>query len=140
MILKNAYTTSDGGEQAPCPFCGSHDTSWHPGGKYSYDRVYCDACCTEFTFYPPEGKHRIGGPKLNETMGRWDERPETDNEHCPFCGGEPEYDGIMNSTYLFVDAYCPTCRVYYQFQKFPTVKTAAGNLRKAKRAFGRRAK
>lgn len=140
MILRGQYVTSDGGEQRPCPFCGSEKTSWHPGGKYSYDRIYCDNCHTEFTFFPPAGEHRMGGPKCSETIERWNERADADGEHCPFCGGEPEYDGIMNSMYLFVDAYCPACKVYYQFQKFPTVKTAAGNLKKAKRAFGRRAK
>jgi len=140
MLLKSSYVTSDGGEQRTCPFCGSTDTEWRAGGPYSYDHVYCNGCKTEFTFYPPAGKHRIGGPKLSETIERWNERADTDGEHCPFCGSDVEYDGIMNTMYLFVDAYCPTCRVYYQFQKFPTVKTAAGNLRKAKRAFGRRAK
>ena len=28
VILGSAYATSDGGEQEPCPFCGSTDTSW----------------------------------------------------------------------------------------------------------------
>ena len=31
-----------GGEQGPCPFCGSTDTSWQEGGPYSYDQIYCN--------------------------------------------------------------------------------------------------
>ena len=53
VILRSAYVTSDGGEQEPCPFCGSTDTSWREGGPYSYDQIYCNHCLTEFTFYPP---------------------------------------------------------------------------------------
>ena len=140
MILRSAYVTSDGGEHAPCPFCGSTDTSWRGGGPYSYDQIYCDHCLTEFTFYPPAGTHRIGGPQLTETLERWDGRADSDPDWCPFCGCEAvEFDGIMNHSTFFADAYCPDCRVRFEFQKVEKGKSDASNLKRAKKAFGRRA-
>lgn len=139
MILNGGYTRSDEGEHAPCPFCGSTDTEWRAGGRYSYDQVYCHGCLTEFTFYPPAGEHRIGGPRLDETLGRWDGRADPDPERCPFCGGgSVEFDGIMNISSFFADAYCPDCRVRFEFQRSKLGKVPANNLRKARKAFGRR--
>lgn len=140
MILNSGYVSSDGGEHAPCPFCGSADTSWSAGGPYSYDHVYCNHCLTEFTFYPPAGKHRIGGPQLGETLERWDGRADSDPDWCPFCGCEAvEFDGSMNYSTFFADAYCPDCRVRFEFQKVKKGKNDSNNLKRAKKAFGRRA-
>ena len=139
VILSSTYATSDGGEQEPCPFCGSTDTSWRGGGPYSYDQIYCNHCLTEFTFYPPAGAHRIGGPQLTETLERWNQRADTDPDRCPFCGCEAvEFDGIMNYSTFFADAYCPECRVRFEFQRSKIGKVPANNLRKARKAFGRR--
>lgn len=139
VILGSAYATSDGGEQEPCPFCGSTDTSWREGGPYSYDQIYCNHCLTEFTFYPPAGTHRIGGPQLTETLERWNQRADPDPDWCPFCGCEAvEFDGIMNYSTFFADAYCPDCRVRFEFQKVRKGKVEVSNLKKAKKAFGRR--
>lgn len=139
MILSGGYTRSEGGDHAPCPFCGSTDTEWRAGGAYSYDRVYCNGCLTEFTFYPPAGTHRIGGPQLTETLERWNQRADPDPDRCPFCGCEAvEFDGIMNYSTFFADAYCPGCRVRFEFQRSKLGKVPANNLRKARKAFGRR--
>lgn len=139
MILNGGYTRSDGGEHAPCPFCGSVDTRWSAGGPYSYDQIYCNHCLTEFTFYPPAGTHRIGGPQLTETLERWNQRADTGPDRCPFCGCEAvEFDGIMNYSTFFADAYCPACRVRFEFQRSKLGKVPANNLRKARKAFGRR--
>ncbi len=140
MILKSAYITSDGGKQEPCPFCGSEDTAWKEGGPYSYDIIYCEHCLTEFTFYPPAGKHRIGGPQLTETLERWNQRADPDPDLCPFCGCDAiEFDGIMNYSSFFADAYCPDCRVRFEFQRAKKGKVEEKNLSKAKKAFGKRA-
>ena len=140
VILRNAYVTSDGGEYEPCPFCGSTDTSWLAGGQYSYDRVYCNHCLTEFTFYPPAGTHRIGGPQRTETLERWNQRADPDQDRCPFCGCEAvEFDGIMNYSTFFADAYCPDCRVRFEFQRAKKGKVEASNLKKARKAFEKRA-
>ena len=140
MILNSGYVSSDGGKHAPCPFCGSVDTSWNAGGSYSYDHVYCNHCLTEFTFYPPAGKHSIGGPQLGETLERWDGRADSDPDWCPFCGCEAvEFDGIMNYSTFFADAYCPDCRVRFEFRKVRKGKNDSNNLKRAKKAFGRRA-
>lgn len=139
MILNSGYINSDGVEHAPCPFCGSADTRWDAGGRYSYDHAYCNHCLTEFTFYPPAGKHRIGGPRLAETLERWDSRANSDQDQCPFCGCEAvQFDGIMNSSPFFVDAYCPDCRVRFEFQKVNKSKDDVNNLKMAKKAFRRR--
>ena len=139
MILNGGYTRSDGGKHAPCPFCGSTDTDWIGGGRYSYDHVYCNGCLTEFTFYPPAGTHRIGGPQLTETLERWNQRADPDPDWCPFCGCEAvEFDGIMNYSTFFADAYCPDCRVRFEFQKVKKGKVEANNLKKARKAFGKR--
>ena len=139
MIVNAGYTRSDGGEHASCPFCGSTDTSWRGGGPYSYDQIYCNHCLTEFTFYPPAGTHRIGGPQLTETLERWNQRADPDPDRCPFCGsGSVEFDGIMNYSTFFADAYCPACRVRFEFQRSKLGKAPANNLRKARKAFGRR--
>lgn len=140
MILNGGYTRSDGGEYAPCPFCGSTDTEWRAGGCYSYDHVYCHGCLTEFTFYPPAGTHRIGGPQLTETLERWNQRADHDQEWCPFCGCEAvEFSGIMNYSTFFADVYCPDCRVRFEFQKAKKGKVESNNLKKARKAFGKRA-
>lgn len=136
MILRSTYMISEGGSDEPCPFCGSDDVSWHAGGKYSYDEVYCHHCLTEMTFYPPEGTHRMGGPQLMETMGRWERR--ADGGECPFCGGKVEYDGDMNYSTFFADAYCPTCRIRFEFQRAKKGKSEAANAKKAVRAMARR--
>lgn len=139
MILNGGYTRSEGGDHAPCPFCGSTDTDWIAGGRYSYDHVYCNGCKTEFTFYPPAGECRVGGPRLDETLERWDRRADPDPGRCPFCGGGAvEFDGIMNYSTFFADAYCPDCRVRFEFQRSKLGKVPANNLRKARKAFGRR--
>lgn len=139
VILRSAYVTSDGGEQEPCPFCGSTDTSWREGGPYSYDQIYCNHCLTEFTFYPPAGTHRIGGPQLTETLERWNQRADPDPGRCPFCGCEAVgFDGIMNHSTFFAGAYCPACRVRFEFQRSKLGKVPANNPRKARKAFGRR--
>ena len=39
---------------------------------------------------------------------------------------------------FFVDAYCPDCRVRFEFQRVRLGKVPANNLRKARKAFGRR--
>ena len=140
MILNSGYITSDGGEHSSCPFCGSTDTSWRAGGRYSYDQVYCNHCLAEFTFYPPAGEHRMGGPQLAETLERWDQRADPDPRSCPFCGCEEvEFDGIMNHSTFFADAYCPDCCVRIEFQRVRRGKSEAVNLRKARKAFGKRA-
>lgn len=144
MIVRGTYVTSDAGEHAPCPFCGSTDTDLRPGGPYSYDQVYCNGCKTEFTFYPPAGEHRMGGPKLTETTDRWDSRANDDRGmgpvRCPFCWcGRIEFDGLMNYSTFFADAYCPDCRVRFEFQRVKRGKVPANDLRKAREAFGRRA-
>ncbi len=139
MMLRSAYVTSDGGDHAPCPFCGSTDTDWRPGGRYSYDQVYCNGCRTEFTFYPPAGEHRIGGPQLTETLERWDARADEDSGRCPFCGCEAvEFDGLMNVSTFFADAWCPDCKVRFEFQRVRLGRVPANNLRRAREAFGRR--
>ena len=139
MILSGGYTRSEGGDHAPCPFCGSTDTEWRAGGRYSYDQVYCNGCLTEFTFYPPAGMHRIGGPQLTETLERWNQRADTDPDRCPFCGGDAvEFDGIMNYSTFFADAYCPDCRVRFEFQKAKKGKVESNNLKKARKAFRKR--
>lgn len=140
MIIRGLYTTGDGGEQSPCPFCGSTDTDLHMGGTYSYDKVYCNGCLTEFTFYPPAGTNRIGGPQVAETVSRWNGRGDQDQDCCPFCGCESiEFDGIMNHSMFFADAYCPDCRVRFEFQRVKKGGVKANNLKKARKAFGRRA-
>ena len=140
MILNGGYTKSDGGEHAPCPLCGSTDTEWRAGGRYSYDHVYCNGCLTEFTFYPPAGTHRIGGPQLTETLERWNQRADPDPDRCPFCGCEAvEFDGIMNYSTFFADAYCPACRVRFEFQRTRKGKTGVNDLTRTVKAFGRRA-
>lgn len=139
MIFRSAYVTSDGGEQEPCPFCGSNDTSWREGGPYSYDQIYCNHCLTEFTFYPPAGTHRIGGPQLTETLERWNGRADVDPDWCPFCGCEAvEFDGIMNYSTFFADAYCPDCKVRFEFQRAKKGNVESNNLKKARKAFGKR--
>ena len=122
-----------------CPFCGSHDIELRPRrGAYDHDAIYCNGCKTEFTYYP------------THIAEMWNRRTETDGEHCPFCGGEVEYAGVMNSQYLFPDAYCPTCRWKIQFQgvKAATTKKRDANeinkcrertMDKARKALGRRA-
>lgn len=110
VILSSAYATSDGGEQEPCPFCGSTDTSW-----------------------------REGGPQLTETLERWNHRSDPDPDRCPFCGCEAvEFDGIMNYSTFFADAYCPDCRVRFEFQKAKKGKVEASNMKKARKTFGKR--
>lgn len=141
MIVRGAYvTSSDAGYCAPCPFCGSRDTDLRPGGRYSYDQVYCNGCLTEFTFYPPAGEqHGEGGPRLGETLSRWEGRSDPDPERCPFCGwGLVEFDGLMNYSMFFADAYCPACRVRFEFQRVKRGKVKVNDLRKAREAFGRR--
>lgn len=139
MLIRGLYTTEDAGEHAPCPFCGSDDTDLVPGGTYSYDYVRCNGCLTEFVFYPPAGGHGIGGPQLTETLERWDGRADPDPDWCPFCGCEAvEFDGYMNYSTFFADAYCPDCRVRFEFQRVKKGKVEANNLRKARRAFGSR--
>lgn len=139
MMLSGGHARSDGGGHAPCPFCGSTDTEWRAGGTYSYDQVYCLGCRTEFTFYPPAGECRAGGPRLGETLRRWDGRADRDPGWCPFCGCEAvEFDGVMNHSTFFADAYCPDCRVRFEFQTVKRGKVRANDLRKARRAFGRR--
>lgn len=62
-----------------------------------------------------------------------------EQEPCPFCGSEAvEFDGIMNYSTFFADAYCPDCRVRFEFQKAKKGKVESNNLKKAKKAFGRR--
>ena len=139
MILRGTYVNGDAGRHAPCPFCGSEDTDLRPGGKYSYDQVYCNGCLTEFTFYPPAGEHRVGGPKLGETVDRWDGRADPDPGWCPFCGCDGvEFEGVMNYSQFFADAYCLDCKVRFEFQRVKKGKNDANNVRKARAAFGRR--
>ena len=89
----------------PCPFCGSTDIRYvGRAGRFDNEHVYCNGCKTEFTNIPPH----IG------TM--WNHRAGVDRECCPFCGGDIEYDGIMNYSTLFCDAYCPTCGWRFEFQ------------------------
>lgn len=62
-----------------------------------------------------------------------------DHAPCPFCGGDAvEFDGVMNHSTFFADAYCPACRVRFEFQRSKLGKVPANNLRKARKAFGRR--
>lgn len=132
-------TRSMGEGAYPCPFCGSADVTWYAGGTYSYDQAYCNGCLTEFTFYPPAGEHRIGGPRLSETSGRWRTRADPDPGRCPFCGsGRVEFDGIMNHSTFFADAYCTECRVRFEFQRVKRGRVRENDLRKARKAFGRR--
>ena len=121
-----------------CPFCGSTDIELVPRrGRYDYDAIYCNGCKTQFTYYP------------THIAEMWDRRTETDGEHCPFCGGEVEYDGAMNDQYLFPDVYCPTCGWKIQFQGVKAATTTKRDVdeirkcrertvKKAQKAFGRR--
>lgn len=139
MIIRGQYTISDGGEQSPCPFCGSTDTDLRPGGAYSYNKVYCNGCLTEFTFYPRDSD-RLRVKMIDNTLRRWNGRVDPDSERCPLCGCKAiEFDGIMNYSTFFADAYCPDCRVRFEFQRVKKGKSEPNNLRKAKKAFGRRA-
>ena len=62
-----------------------------------------------------------------------------EQETCPFCGCEAvEFDGIMNYSTFFADAYCLDCRVRFEFQKVKKGKVEANNLKKARKAFGKR--
>lgn len=73
-------------------------------------------------------------------MERWNQRADPDPDWCPFCGCEAvEFDGIMNHSMFFADAYCPDCRVRFEFQKAKKGKVEANNLKKARKAFGKRA-
>lgn len=139
MILRGEYVTEDAGRHAPCPFCGSEDTDLRPGGPYTYNQVYCNGCLTEFTFYP---RHEDGlrGKTLTNTLSRWDGRADPDPGWCPFCGCEDvEFDGVMNYSQFFTDAYCPDCHVRFEFQGTRVGVVRANNVRKARAAFGRRA-
>ena len=119
-----------------CPFCGSADVELRPRrGAYDYDSIYCHGCKTEFTYYP------------THIVDVWSKRTETDNEHCPFCGGEVEFDGDYNYQYFFADAYCPTCRWMFQFQgtkaaspreEGDVLKAREKTIAKARKAFARR--
>lgn len=122
----------------PCPFCGSADIEFRQRrGAYDWDAIYCNGCKTEFTYYP------------THIADVWNHRTETDSEHCPFCGSKVEFDGNMNSQFLFPDAYCPTCRWRIQFQgvKAATTKKRDADeinkcrertMAKARKAFARR--
>lgn len=121
-----------------CPFCGSSNIRLITrAGAYDYDKIYCDGCRTEFTYYP------------THIADVWNKRTKTDNEHCPFCGGEVEYDGLMNHQYLFPDAYCPTCgwRIEFQGTKGATTtkrdadeinRCKERTMAKARKAFAKR--
>ena len=122
----------------PCPFCGSTDITFRRrSGAYDYDKIYCNGCRTEFTYHP------------THIADVWNHRTETDNEHCPFCGGEVEFDGGMNYQYLFPDAYCPTCGWRMEFQGVKAATTTKRDadeinkcrkrtMAKARKAFARR--
>ena len=111
-----------------CPLCGSTDIEvrFHKSA-YDQDSIYCYGCKTEYTLYPEP---------ISE---RWNRRAEADGEHCPFCGGEVEFDGIMNFQHLFGDTYCPTCRIRFEFQSTSAAKTREKTIAKAKKAFAKRA-
>lgn len=111
-----------------CPFCGSANVEARlHKGAYDCDSLYCNGCKTEYTLYP-------------ENIGiRWNRRAETDGEHCPFCGGDVEFDGVMNYRYMFADAYCPTCRIRIEFQGTNAVKSREKTIARARKAFARRA-
>lgn len=138
MIVRGAYATGEAGSSSPCPFCGSDDTDLVPGGRYSYNHVYCNGCLTDFTFYP-RPMDGLRGKGLTNTVERWDGRADPDPERCPFCGCEAvEFDGTMNYSTFFADAYCPDCHVRFEFQRVRRGKVRANDLRKAREAFGRR--
>lgn len=123
----------------PCPFCGSDNIELRQRrGAYDYDKIYCNGCKTEFTYHPTHIAHV------------WNRRTKADGEHCPFCGGEVEFDGNMNGSYFFADAYCPTCGWHFEFQTVnaarPTRQDPAAiekaqekTIAKARKAFARRA-
>ena len=138
-MIRGMYTTEGAGEHAPCPFCGSTDTDLIPAGSFCYPKAYCHGCLTEFTFYPPVGKGHLTDKRLDAVMDRWDGRAGSDPDRCPFCGGDAvEFDGAMNYSTFFADAFCPGCGVRFEFQRVRRGKVEANNLRKARRAFGRR--
>ena len=110
-----------------CPFCGGDDIEFRPHrGAYDYDSIYCHDCKAEFTYYPPH---------IAEV---WNHRTETDGEHCPFGGGEVEFDGSMNYSSLFADVYCPKCRIRFELQGTDAAKTKDKTIAKARKAFARR--
>ena len=112
----------------PCPFCGSTDIKLHlHKSAYDCDSIYCNGCKTEYTLYP------------ELPSKKWNRRAEADGEHCPFCGGEVEFDGMMNYSQFFADAYCSTCRIHFAFQGVKAVKTREKTIAKAKKAFAKRA-
>lgn len=112
-----------------CPFCGSNDIRLVPRtSAYDVDKIYCDGCKTEISYYP------------THIATMWNRRTETDAEHCPFCGGEVEFDGVMNHSMFFSDAYCPTCGFRFEFQNSKLPKSADRKEKAARKAFGRRAK
>ena len=115
-----------GDSDRPCPFCGSKDIDVRlHKSAYDYDKLYCNACKTEYTFYP------------EHFSTKWNRRADTDGEHCPFCGGDVEFDGLMNYQYMFADAYCPTCRIRIEFQGTNAVKAREKTIARAKKAFAR---
>jgi transcription elongation factor Elf1 len=121
-----------------CPFCGSTNIELRPRrGAYDNDAIYCNGCKTVFTYYPTHIGHV------------WNRRTKTDGEHCPFCGGEVEFDGLMNYSQFHADAYCPTCgwRIEFQGTKAAEAKTKTEEairkarertIAKAREAFARR--
>lgn len=116
------------GKDRTCPFCGSEDFELRPHqGKYDYDSIYCNECKTEFTYYPPH------------ISSVWNRRENGDGDRCPFCGGMVEFDGSMNYSTLFADAYCPRCRMRFEFQRIHAAKTREKTVAKARTAFARRA-
>jgi len=123
----------------PCPFCGSRNIELRlRRGAFDNDSIYCKGCKTVFTYYPTHIGHV------------WNRRTDTDGEHCPFCGGEVEFDGLMNYSQFHADAYCPTCgwRIEFQGTKAAEAKTKTEEairkarertIAKARKAFARRA-
>lgn len=111
-----------------CPFCGSNEIELRQRrGAYDYDSIYCNGCKTEFTYYPPH------------IAITWNRRVRGDGECCPFCGGMVEFDGSMNWSYLFADAYCPRCHMRFEFQRVTAAKTTEKTIAKARKAFAHRA-
>ena len=111
----------------PCPFCGSHDIRLiGRGGRYDYDKIHCDGCGTEFTYYP------------THIADMWNRREDADSEHCPFCGGEVDFDGYMaHQSTAFVGAYCPRCRWRFEFQGVGVTKTRDRTVDGVRAAMGR---
>lgn len=126
-MLVSGYVTSEY-ESAPCPYCGSDNITAQLGGTYSYDHIHCNDCDADFTFFTKSGGN------LTETMATWNDRKDGE---CPFCGGDMDRDTWWR--YMFLDTYCPECRVRVEFQRLKVGKSDKTNARRLEKAIRRRA-